>query len=162
MPRALDLVLLRLLRTRGHPPALERAVLAFSRSGEHGGIWQALCVLGLAIDPPRRPLYRRTMRIVMLAYLANIALKYAVRRPRPVLEGWPALSSTVTGLSYPSAHSTTSFAAARALSRELPPAPAYAAAVAMALSRPYAGVHYPSDILAGAAFGTALAELLAP
>jgi len=160
--RALDLALLRLLRTRVHPPALERAVLAFSRSGEHGGLWQALCALGLALDSPRRPLYRQAMRTVMLAYLANIALKYAVRRRRPVLEGWPALSSTVTGLSYPSAHSTTSFAAARVLSRELPAAAVYVVAGAMALSRPYAGVHYPSDIVAGAAFGTALAELLAP
>jgi membrane-associated phospholipid phosphatase len=31
----------------------------------------------------------------------------------------------------------------------------------MALSRTYAGVHYPSDIVAGALFGTALRELLA-
>jgi membrane-associated phospholipid phosphatase len=140
--RALDLALLRLLRTRGHPPALERAVLAFSRSGEHGALWQGLCVLGLTLDPERRPLYRRTMRIVMLAYLTNIALKYVVRRRRPVLEGWPALSSTVTGLSYPSAHSTTSFAAARVLSRDLPIAPVYVCAAAM--------------------LGTAMAELLAP
>jgi len=154
MLRALDLALLRALRTRGHPPALERAVLLFSRSGEHGGLWQALCAAGLLLDPPRRPLYRRTMKTVMLAYLANIALKYLVRRPRPALDGLPALSSTVTGLSYPSAHSTTSFAAARTLSRELPAAPAYLVAAAMALSRPYAGVHYPSDVVACAALGT--------
>jgi len=162
MLRALDLALLRALRSRGHSPALERAVLLFSRSGEHGGLWQAFCAAGLLLDPARRPLYRRTMGTVMLAYLANIALKYVVRRPRPVLDGLPALSSTVTGLSYPSAHSTTSFAAARTLSRELPAAPAYLVAAAMALSRPYAGVHYPSDVVAGALFGAAMAELLAP
>ena len=162
MLRALDLALLRALRSRGHPPAVERAVLLFSRSGEHGGLWLALCAAGLVLDPARRPLYRRTMKTVLLAYLANIALKYVVRRPRPVLEGLPALSSTVTGLSYPSAHSTTSFAAARTLSRELPGGPVYAVATAMALSRPYAGVHYPSDIAAGALFGSAMSELLAP
>ncbi len=162
MLRALDLALLRGLRTRGHAPTIERAVLAFSRSGEHGGLWQALCLLGTAVDPSRRGLYRRTMSIVVLAYLVNIALKYVVRRPRPALADLPPLSSTVTGLSYPSAHATTSFAAARMLSRELPGAPAYACAVAMALSRPYAGVHYPSDIVAGAALGTAIAELASP
>jgi membrane-associated phospholipid phosphatase len=162
MIRALDLALLRVLRSRGHAPAFERVVLLFSRSGEHGGLWQILCALGLALDPARGPLYRTTMRTVMLAYLANIALKYVVRRPRPVLDGLPALSSTVTSLSYPSAHSTTSFAAARILSRRLPGAPVYAVAGAMALSRPYAGVHYPSDVAAGAVFGTAMAELLAP
>ena len=163
MLRALDLALLRLLRTRGHrPSSLERAVLAFSRSGEHGVLWQALCLLGWVFDPPRRGLYRSALGTVVRAYLANIALKYIVRRPRPVLEGLAPLSSTVTGLAYPSAHATTSFAAARVLSRGLPAGPLYAAAAAMALSRPYAGVHYPSDILAGALFGTAVAELRAP
>lgn len=164
MLRRLDLAVLRLLRTRGHGPRTEQAVLVFTRAGEHGLLWQALCLLGAALDGQRRPFYLRTMRTVMLAYLLNIGLKYVVRRPRPRLDDLPALSSTVTALSYPSAHSTTSFAAARALTGEggLPKAPVYALAKAMALSRIYAGVHYPSDIAAGAALGTAVAELTTP
>jgi len=163
MLRRLDLSALRLLRTRGHGAGTERAVLMFTRAGEHGALWQGLCLLGAVVDRRRRPLYLRAMRTVMLAYLANIGLKYVVRRPRPVLEGLPALSSTVTSLSFPSAHSTTSFAAAWALTRGddgLPVVPVYALAKAMAVSRVYAGVHYPTDILAGAAYGTALAALL--
>jgi len=160
--RRLDLAVLRLLRTRGHQPRVERAVLIFTRAGEHGLLWQGLCLVGAAVDKPRRPLYLSTMRTVMLAYLANIGLKYVVRRPRPRLEDLPPLSSTVTSLSFPSAHSTTSFAAARALTGPggLPSAPVYALAKAMAVSRIYVGVHYPTDIAAGAAFGTALSELL--
>jgi len=163
MLRRLDLSVLRLLRTRGHGAGTERAVLMFTRAGEHGALWQALCLMGAVVDRRRRPLYLRSMRTVMLAYLANIGLKYVVRRPRPVLEGLPALSSTVTSLSFPSAHSTTSFAAAWALTRGddgLPVVPVYALAKAMAVSRIYAGVHYPTDVLAGAAYGTALAALL--
>ena len=135
-------------------------MLAFTRTGEHGMLWLWLSALAAVVDPPQRALYARSAGTVSVAYAANIALKYATRRRRPRLEGLPALSSTVTGLSFPSAHATTSFAAARVLSRGLPPAPLYTVATAMALSRPYAGVHYPSDILAGAALGTAMAELL--
>jgi membrane-associated phospholipid phosphatase len=162
--RRLDLSILRLLRTRGHGPRTQQAVLAFTRAGEHGLLWQALCLTGAAADRRRRPRYLRAMRTVMLAYLANIGLKYVVRRRRPQLEDLPPLSSTVTALSFPSAHSTTSFAAAWALTAGggLPRVPVYALAKAMATSRLYAGVHYPTDIVAGAAFGTAIAVLLEP
>jgi membrane-associated phospholipid phosphatase len=75
-------------------------------------------------------------------------------------EELPALVPTLSGRSYPSAHSSTSFAAAGALSGALPAPPLYVAATAMALSRPYLGVHYPSDILAGAFLGRALERQL--
>jgi membrane-associated phospholipid phosphatase len=160
--RALDRALLRALRTRGHSPGAERVVLAFTRAGEHGILWQALCLAGIALDGRRRGAYVRTMRTVLIAYLANIGLKYLVRRPRPRLESLPALSSTVTSLSFPSAHSTTSFAAARSLAAEgvVSPLAVYPLAVAMAASRVYVGVHYPSDVVAGATLGTAASVLL--
>ena len=63
--------------------------------------------------------------------------------------------------SYPSAHATTSAAGASALCPLLPALPLYVLAAAMAVSRPYLGVHYPSDSLAGAALGAAVAELAA-
>jgi undecaprenyl-diphosphatase len=63
-------------------------------------------------------------------------------------------------LSYPSAHASTSFAGARALAAAWPAAPLYALATAMAVSRPYIGVHYPSDVVAGAALGSAIAALV--
>lgn len=135
-------------------------MLLFTRTGEHGGLWLAGSALAAGLDRPRRPVYLRAIRVVSIGYLINIAMKYLVRRPRPVLDGLPALSSTLSGLAYPSAHSTTSFAAATVLSDALPAAPVYACAAAMALSRVYVGVHYPSDIVAGALLGTTLAEVL--
>ena len=100
----------------------------------------------------------RGVRIVASAYALNYAVKVTVRRRRPELGGLAPLTPTVSQLSFPSAHATTSFAAARAY-RELVPAWAlYTAAAAFAASRPYLGVHYPSDVLAGAALGTAVAE----
>jgi membrane-associated phospholipid phosphatase len=101
------------------------------------------------------------MKITLVTLAANTAVKQLVRRARPVLEEeLPALVPTLSGRSYPSAHSSTSFAAAGALARTLPAPPLYAAAAAMALSRPYLGVHYPSDIVAGALLGRALERLL--
>jgi len=162
--RELDRAILHALRLHGHEPRIEPLVLGFTRAGEHGVLWHVLCLMGAALDSRRRAAYLAAMRVVALAYIANIALKYLVRRHRPRVEGLPGLSPTVTALSFPSAHSTTSFAAARSLSASggLRPHPLYALACAMAVSRVYVGVHYPTDVAAGAALGTAIAQLLAP
>ena len=157
---SLDLALLRLMRTRLHPPALERGALAITRAGEHGLGWYLGCAAGAALDRERRPLYLRAMRACALGYGANQALKFSVRRRRPELAGLPPLVPTRSRLSYPSAHAATSFASAGALAGALPAAPLYAVALAVALTRPYLGVHWPSDTLAGAALGRAVATLV--
>ncbi len=156
----MDLWVLRLLRTHGHDAQLERAVLRFSRTGEHAALWIAIALLGALLDGRRRRVYVGTVRAVVLTNLINIVAKRSVRRTRPFLEGLPALSPTLSSLSYPSAHASTSFAGAHALSRALPAASLYATATAMALSRPYLGVHYPSDVVAGAMLGLGVARLV--
>jgi membrane-associated phospholipid phosphatase len=154
-----DRALLRLLRTRGHAPAVERAAWLYARAGEQGLLWYGIAAVGYALS--RRPEFPRAMRVVLAAFIANTAVKQVVRRPRPDLgPDLPPLTSTISGLSYPSAHAATSFAAAGALARVLPAPPLYAAAGAMALTRPYLGVHYPSDVVAGALLGTAIETLL--
>jgi decaprenylphosphoryl-5-phosphoribose phosphatase len=155
---------LKLMRQRCHPRWAERAVSSYSRAGEHAACWIALGLSGamLTADPERRQRWLRGAGVVVAAYGANQAIKFAVRRPRPELPGLPPLSATVTRLSFPSAHATTSFAAARAY-RGLAPGPGlFAPAAAFALSRPYLGVHYPSDVLAGALLGTAIAGAWPP
>ena len=91
------------------------------------------------------------------AYGANQLVKVIVRRRRPPREG--RLTGTQSDLSYPSAHAATSVAGARRLSETLPAAPLWILAAALAGSRLYLRVHDPSDTVAGAALGGAVAEL---
>jgi membrane-associated phospholipid phosphatase len=154
---AIDRRALLAARTRAHPRWAERAIGAFSRTGEHAVCWFAFGLAGAAAQPSRRAHWLRGVRIVAGAYALNYAVKVTVRRRRPELRDLPPLTPTVSTLSFPSAHATTSFAAARAFSAVVPPAPLYAVAIAFALSRPYLGVHYPTDVVAGALLGTAIA-----
>ncbi|MHB8657002.1 MAG: phosphatase PAP2 family protein [Solirubrobacteraceae bacterium] len=154
-----DLAVLTAMRTRGHSRPLERAIATYSRAGEHAACWFVLAAVGTLTerDRERRARWLRGARIVAGAYGLNYAVKVAVRRRRPELPGLRPLTPTVSRLSFPSAHATSSFAAAYAF-RELVPAGAlYLAASAFAVSRPYLGVHFPSDVIAGAVLGTAVA-----
>src|SRR5204862_410710 len=115
-------------------PRNERIVKAFSKLGEHGLLWQGIALGGAAVDSRRRPEWLRAWAVVAGSFGANQLVKLAFRRPRPDLPELPPLMDTVSNRSYPSAHATTSAAAARVLS-PLVGAPLYPLAVAMSLSR---------------------------
>jgi decaprenylphosphoryl-5-phosphoribose phosphatase len=160
--RRLDTALLRFLRTRGHAPVVELTAKSLARSGEYGAIWFAAGLVAAAFDPPRRGRWLTAAALPPAAIGVNYGVKVLARRRRPVLDGLPPLGGAPSSLTFPSAHSTASFAAAAAMSRIAPGRARvlYAAAAAMALTRPYLGMHYPSDVLAGAALGLALGHVV--
>ena len=158
----LDLSILRFMRTRGHTPAVEKAAQLIARSGENGYLWFGIGLAGAALDAPRRKQWLASAAIGPAAIGLNFGIKLIVKRPRPSLEGLPPLGGAPSSLSFPSAHATASFAAATAMSRfapELKPA-LFGAATAMAVTRPYLGMHYPSDVVAGALLGSALGRFV--
>jgi undecaprenyl-diphosphatase len=154
----LDLALLRILRTRGHARPLEVLVLRYTRWGEHAALWHAIAALGAVLHRGQRHVYLRAIGTIILTQAANFVAKTIISRARPLLEDLPPLSPTISGLSTPSAHASTSAAAASALGEALPRPPLYLAALLMAVSRPYIGVHFPSDTVAGIALGAVVAR----
>lgn len=149
-----DTAILRAASTRGHAPAAVAAAKRLSLLGEHAALWLALGAAGSALDASRRAAWHRGLRAIGATYVLNLLVKNVVRRRRPVLAGAPQLIRTPTQLSFPSAHAASSFAAARAYAPLLGARAVYPLATAMAATRVYLGVHYPSDILAGATLGT--------
>jgi undecaprenyl-diphosphatase len=159
--RKLDRRLLRGMRTRAHEPRIEGAMKALGTAGEWGAVWGAIGLAAAAVDPPRRRRWLRAAAVAPAAVGVNYVVKLAVRRPRPRLRRLPPLAGAPSELSFPSAHATSSLAAATAMGRVAPGArpPLYGLAAAICLTRPYLGMHYPSDVLGGAVLGLVIGRL---
>jgi membrane-associated phospholipid phosphatase len=153
----LDNRLLYAMRTRFHAPAVETAMRWLGRLGNNGAIWLAIGLVLALVDEGNRREWVRVALLGPVAIVLNFAIKAIVRRPRPVLEGLPPLGGAPSSLSFPSAHATSAFACATAATRIAPEAALlFIPATLLALGRPYLGMHYPSDVLAGVVLGVGL------
>ncbi len=153
---AADQAILRFFRTKApHDPVSEGVVKGLGLIGEHAAVWAAIGLTGAARDEERRKRWLIGAATGPVSVVANYALKVTFGRERPILEDHPPLARAPSKLSFPSAHATSSMAAATALGRVEPRTrvPLYALAGAICLSRPYLGMHYPSDVAAGIVFG---------
>jgi membrane-associated phospholipid phosphatase len=136
-------------------PWLTPLVRGYSRLGNYGLGWMAAgAAVGVGRGSPR--LAVELPAVVLGAFGLNVAVKRAVGRSRPLPDGpTPHLISAPPSSSFPSTHAATAAAGAVAIGARAPGlVPVVAtAAIAMAASRVYLGVHHGSDIAAGLVLG---------
>jgi membrane-associated phospholipid phosphatase len=143
-------------------PGVLATARAMSYFGEHSIGWVAASLLGAILAPARRRQWLVAGAGAFAAHAAAVLVKRVVRRKRPHDPAVAVNVGTPSQLSFPSAHATSTTAAAILIGRAsgLPPGTAAVVLVPpMALSRLVLGVHYPSDVAFGVALGAAVARL---
>ncbi len=146
-------------------PTTVKGARGLSHFGEHSLGWLALAGAGALLAASRGDEVKKRRYIeagvgAFGAHAASVIIKRIVRRPRPNHPDIKVGVGTPSKLSFPSSHATSTTAAAILLGRAAGLKPTTLPAVIvppMLLSRLVLGVHYPTDVLAGAAIGAASA-----
>lgn len=137
---------------------LEPVMAFYTKLGDAGLLWIVLSLAMLCWKPTRRAGVLALLAMALGMLVTNVTIKPLLERPRPWLD-WPItpLVAEDDPHSFPSGHTCAAFAAGMIWLRALPMRwgriAAGVMAVLMGLSRLYAGVHYPSDVLMGGIIG---------
>lgn len=156
-PPAGEVAALVAVQSRLATPPVVSVARGMSHFGEHAAGWVALSGLGALFSRRRRRDWLLVGVGAVAAHAAAIAIKLAVRRARPNHPAVAVNVGTPSSLSFPSAHATSTTAAAMLLCRATRSPLPLVVVPLMALSRLVLGVHYPTDVLAGMAVGAAVA-----
>ena len=139
---------------------LNPVVEFYTRLGNTGLLFIGLALLMLCFKRTRRAGASALCAMLIGLVVVNFTIKPLVSRPRPwlVIENFASLVAEHDPNSFPSGHTNAAFAFALAVCAAAPERwmkiAAVAAAALMGLSRLYVGVHFPSDVLAGAVIGS--------
>lgn len=141
----------------GRPGVLTTARV-LSHFGEHSAGWVGVAAIGAAVAPRQRRQWLAVGVGAFLAHAAAVVIKRIVKRQRPHHPAIAVNVGTPSRLSFPSAHATSTTAAAILLARVTGSRLPLMLIPVMALSRLVLGVHYPTDVLTGVAVGAAVAK----
>ncbi|MCL2351344.1 MAG: phosphatase PAP2 family protein [Firmicutes bacterium] len=141
--------------------ALDFLMVCLTFLGDYGWFWIAAAAFFLIPRGTRDMGRAMALAIAAEIIICNLIMKPAFHRIRPcdINAAVTLLVARPTDFSFPSGHAAVSFAAAASIFafRKRPGAAALILAVLISFSRIYLYVHYPSDVLAGAAVGTVCA-----
>lgn len=160
-PRGEDAALVAVQSALAGRPGVLATARAMSYFGEHSLGWLAVAALGAITRPGRRGDWIAAGVGALAAHAAAVLIKRLVRRTRPDHPAIAVNVGTPSRLSFPSAHATSTTAAAVLIGRAAGAPPAALPAVLvppMALSRLVLGVHYPSDVATGVVVGALVAK----
>lgn len=139
-------------------PLMNAFMVFITRLGDSGLIWILIGLVLLFPKKTRRGAIDALVCLSVAVLINDFVIKDIVLRPRPYVSigSLSILVEPLSSYSFPSGHTGSSFAMALALTLEFGRrgALAYIPAVLIAFSRCYVGVHYPSDVIAGAFVGT--------
>jgi membrane-associated phospholipid phosphatase len=139
-------------------PGVLAGARALSHFGEHSVGWLAVSALGAVVQPAKRKDWLAVGVGAFLAHAAAVVIKRIVKRPRPHDPAIAINVGTPSKLSFPSAHATSTTAAAILMARATGLPFPWVLIPPMALSRLVLGVHYPSDVVTGVVVGTVVAK----
>ena len=153
---------LRLVQDNLDNEVFQDIMVLITRLGDMGAIWVAPGVVLTCSKEQRRVGVELLATLAACGIVNSLVIKNIVDRTRPFdMHMWlDVLINKPTDFSFPSGHTASSFAAAYIINKNFGKKfgiPAYTLATAIGLSRVSVGVHYPSDVIAGAAVGTAVA-----
>ncbi|MGN0562375.1 MAG: phosphatase PAP2 family protein [Candidatus Fimenecus sp.] len=159
-------------------PFLDVVMPVITVLGEGGWFWIVVAVLFLFMKKYRKSGVTMAFALIVMLIVNDLILKNVFARVRPFnfaefadlyasfpvgANGKPELlTSLPSSYSFPSGHTSCSFAAATAIllnKKWKPGVPALILAVLIGFSRNYLMVHYPTDVLFGALFGVLYAVL---
>lgn len=148
-----------------HPSHVDTAMKGLSTSANHSMLWFGVAALLAARrGTTRKAAMRGLLSIALASATANAGLKPLLPRRRPAASELPAyqkIANPPTSSSFPSGHAASAAAFATAVAMESPRTGLVLAplAASVAYSRVHVGVHWTSDVVAGAALGGGIAWL---
>lgn len=163
--RRLDARTTRIINGRRVPAAMDRSLVRLSHLADRSRLWLAVSVLLYAIGGrSRRGAVRGMVSLVIGSVLANLVGKKVFGGDRPLLKDVPVprrLKTFPASASFPSGHSASAAAFVTGVALESRRAGSLLAPLgaAVAYSRLHTGAHWLSDVIGGAALGSAVAVL---